>query len=486
VDQLKKLTLLLVLVVAFALMSGVAFAETPHGPFDDDSAVCAACHRAHTASAEYLLSTPRVTGLCIACHSGAGADTDVVKGIYVVDGTEAPAPAGYDHGTWGAAASPLMGGGFTQILATSNATSNHMTPGTGGALTLFGVQFGQGTSGPGIAKSFLDCVDCHMPHRSQNYRMLRMAPTGYIGSLSVPAVAGRIVSDNTEIGAPADEITQYGVNKGRRYTEDSGMFNLSITNPSVAGAGEGISKWCGLGCHDFYYRSAVRANNGSANPSPAMQIRVTTSVTLNNTPVATLNVNATGAITAGSTYVWVGPNRFLVTAKTTTSITTTAVASGQTDPGFYTGSDILAGSVISIEGAGMEVYYNLDGVAGNDPAFMHAVDVDMVYTPRNGSSSAQGLWAYLDDDLVAGAPNQANKLPVADIGLAALAYDSGDMMTCLTCHRAHGTAATMGDEAAIPARTISGVAFPSGTNSMLLRLNDRGVCQQCHNMPPGY
>ncbi len=52
---------------------------------------------------------------------------------------------------------------------------------------------------------------------------------------------------------------------------------------------------------------------------------------------------------------------------------------------------------------------------------------------------------------------------------------------CMTCHVAHGTTAGMG--------TYSGsVAWPDGTTSpngnarsSLLRLDNRGVCQQCHN-----
>lgn len=40
---------------------------------------CAACHRAHTAKAADLLKVDQST-LCLSCHNGTGATTDVVDG----------------------------------------------------------------------------------------------------------------------------------------------------------------------------------------------------------------------------------------------------------------------------------------------------------------------------------------------------------------------------------------------------------------------
>jgi predicted CXXCH cytochrome family protein len=73
------------------------------------------------------------------------------------------------------------------------------------------------------------------------------------------------------------------------------------------------------------------------------------------------------------------------------------------------------------------------------------------------------------------------------------ANSSGDWIECLTCHRAHGTAAQMTGYASnagaalvistdgvarnnFPARGINGV-----TPSNLLRYDNRGVCERCHN-----
>ena len=64
---------------------------------------------------------------------------------------------------------------------------------------------------------------------------------------------------------------------------------------------------------------------------------------------------------------------------------------------------------------------------------------------------------------------------------------TSDWVECLTCHRAHGTAVTMtGFASAEGARKVVGTdglphnVFP-GDESALLRLDNRSVCQECHN-----
>ena len=68
---------------------------------------CAACHRAHTAQAADLLKAA-MPGLCLTCHDGTGATTDVEDGIqYVPDGAGDPTAT-----VLGA----LRGGGFEYAL----------------------------------------------------------------------------------------------------------------------------------------------------------------------------------------------------------------------------------------------------------------------------------------------------------------------------------------------------------------------------------
>ncbi|MDY0088167.1 MAG: hypothetical protein RBS78_06445 [Coriobacteriia bacterium] len=72
-------------------------------------------------------------------------------------------------------------------------------------------------------------------------------------------------------------------------------------------------------------------------------------------------------------------------------------------------------------------------------------------------------------------------------------WDFQDYMGCLTCHRAHGTSSTMTGwaEATIEQNAATGTWGPvmvpgrggvePTTDSALLRLDNRGVCERCHN-----
>lgn len=76
---------------------------------------------------------------------------------------------------------------------------------------------------------------------------------------------------------------------------------------------------------------------------------------------------------------------------------------------------------------------------------------------------------------------QGTDLPYSSTGGEPTATPSDNrVMTCLTCHFAHGTAATMGSNSGAVAWPGGG-ATPSGdARSSLLRLNNRGICENCH------
>lgn len=72
-------------------------------------------------------------------------------------------------------------------------------------------------------------------------------------------------------------------------------------------------------------------------------------------------------------------------------------------------------------------------------------------------------------------------------GAGAPALEDSDWVECLSCHRAHGVSSTMtgwaNEKADLPNDEIPSFITKSGTNvpSALLRLDERGVCQSCHN-----
>jgi predicted CXXCH cytochrome family protein len=108
-------------------------------------------------------------------------------------------------------------------------------------------------------------------------------------------------------------------------------------------------------------------------------------------------------------------------------------------------------------GAGTD---NTDDGAGNTnyggdiSSFSHRVDMPYTYG-ANANPEAVGLDGYY--------------LPLGQSG-------AGDLVVCMTCHLPHGTSVEMTgitDGAGLPGET-------SATDSALLRLDNRGVCEVCH------
>jgi hypothetical protein len=67
-----------------------------------------------------------------------------------------------------------------------------------------------------------------------------------------------------------------------------------------------------------------------------------------------------------------------------------------------------------------------------------------------------------------------------------ITYSLADAMDCLTCHRAHGSDATMTGFAnsssnASPAADSGVGGVPPTNDNAILRANNRGVCERCHN-----
>jgi predicted CXXCH cytochrome family protein len=209
------------------VMGGVAFATYPHGDFANNSDVCAACHRMHTATATNLMKD--INGaMCTTCHqNGAGADTNVMGGFYVED-------AEADH-QWGVDTATLLGGGFTTVgAAVAPATSKHdvnasvIPPGadTGTAISL-------------------KCISCHSPHPDKNnpdqYRLLRIRP-------------GTADTDRPVVwNGPWEGETQAVPDGGdyRAYTEhdfDAGKAGVQYYTRNYQ---SGVAAWCS-GCHRHY------------------------------------------------------------------------------------------------------------------------------------------------------------------------------------------------------------------------------------------
>lgn len=194
----------------------------PHAVQGPTTDACAGCHRAHTAQAAYLLKVD-VPGLCLTCHDGSGATTNVVDGL-----------------SMSVAGRGLKGGGFTNATIDSNwdgvaapaaVTSSHTMDGT-----TPGTVWGNGAigSGPGLAGFTMTCINCHNPHggTTPTYRILRAVPVGS------GATGGGVL-------LPDEDVKRYNVNSSEnKYFGEVyfGGYWYDI---------EQMSAWCAQ-CHTRY------------------------------------------------------------------------------------------------------------------------------------------------------------------------------------------------------------------------------------------
>ena len=239
---------------ALSLFIGVAPAAADNGPHVKGAGLtadtCAACHRAHTAKAPYLLKQSQET-LCFTCHgsSGTGSNEDVQDGV------------GYSGSKRsGGVAGALRGGGFKYALIDSGspsgakesrvipalssseerpATSSHSV--NASEQTAWGN--GEFSASPNYGKTIeLSCGSCHDPHGNGNYRILKPVPDE-----SGAAKPGVTIADTS-----AKVYTT--ANYWRVEDENAPAF---IAN---------IAAWCAT-CHTRYLASA---NSGHTNSGDAV------------------------------------------------------------------------------------------------------------------------------------------------------------------------------------------------------------------------
>ena len=261
-------------VVAVVVFSAVALADTafgnfgPHGAFSLDTDACAGCHRAHSAVSPItwldshenthsaLLLSPATTlqEFCYACHGdGApGAGTNVAQGIFDAGPS---GPAGVPVGgsilfiTNSAIDATLNGGGFDTLAGGESVTSIHTME--AGAAT--DPMWGAGNSAP--SGQNLDCVSCHDPHGSSNYRLLKDIVNGVI-------VGGYTSTDTPQPFVYSAEENYPGVGWLRH---EPGVLQMAAYKPNYTGAeyrwettatytggrNRSMSTWCSA-CHTQY------------------------------------------------------------------------------------------------------------------------------------------------------------------------------------------------------------------------------------------
>jgi predicted CXXCH cytochrome family protein len=197
---MKRSVLILMVGCMMWLLVGAASALADAGPHKMGAGLtpdtCAACHRAHTGQAPYLLKEKQEQ-LCFTCHgsSASGSALDAKDGV------------GYSEEGHSGTAGALRGGGFKYALINAGEAGVEKVTGPEGShgiptveatiKTLPVSELQPATSSHSVNESSqtawgsgaisatptygasinLTCGSCHDPHGNGNYRILRPVPT---------------------------------------------------------------------------------------------------------------------------------------------------------------------------------------------------------------------------------------------------------------------------------------------------------------------
>lgn len=221
----------------------------PHGGFTSTTDACAGCHRSHSAKTSGLLVSNE-PGLCLSCHDGTGAETNVSDGTYLGAG--------------------LRGGGFTNALmdvaldgsaVPASVTSTHIMNGSLGTL------WGNGALNSGAGPNyFMICSDCHNPHGENTYRMLRPTPidSGASSPVIVPDQSTKTYTVSSPVnryigegyGSLGASITEWCTQCHTRYMAGSGSGHTDSGDDIYAFRHNTVSVPC-IVCHVSHGTSAT-------------------------------------------------------------------------------------------------------------------------------------------------------------------------------------------------------------------------------------
>lgn len=480
------LTLALVLVMAYAVMAD----NGPHGSFTATTDACANCHRAHSAQvgSNELLITRDAETLCVSCHNGTGASTDVENGIYHTGVSPLP------NGAEGVANASLFGGGFANALmatawsgaATANpafdavsrpSTSTH-------SLGVQGIVYGSGGINAVQATMALECTSCHNPHGNSGYQMVADGATATWSVFLNPPVPPATVG--TPVIVPTYRLLRFQPQGSGGFTAPAAS-NWSGGAFPVSGTTSGWTVPDAIltnGAEWYTLGTTSRFAVGDYNAGNATQV---------------YNVTAADTGGAARNYIPNAANVSYFCAQCHDRYFANTRLRNNTDASLFCGAPVAGVTAGLIT---LPVYADADGVA----PWIHPVDPIRCEPVVNATTGALTGWGDSNEAAPPTTPGTGDVVHTymhssgdtlrasadgayAPAGATAAArYTSMTApanvgRACVACHVSHGTAAAMTTTAGQANR----VFVEAGTaSSTLLRMDNRSLCLRCHANTVGF
>ena len=481
---MKKLMLAFVLSCAMVLGIVVAVSADngPHGSFTASTDACASCHRAHSAqvgSNSLLKSDPEA--LCLSCHDGTGAHTDVVDGVYKV---AANPTTGLLLGVEGTDLGSLFGGGFTNAMmattwsgkvafdATFNATSTKTT--SHHALGGTGAVYGSGAVNSANATMTLECTSCHDPHGTAGYQM-----TYTNTAAPLAANAGTWTVSTTKVASY--RLLRFQPQGSSGFTAPTGTSNWSGGAFPVNTAGSG-----------WTVPDRILTNGAEWYTTTTDTTGVTGNFALGDYNQGNGGTTSVYNVDTRHNYTTSAANVAYFCAQCHDRYFTNTRLRNATDVSAYCGSP-LAGVVAGK----ITLTQYLPTAAGQHPVdsvrCQPVLTAGVVTAWGDNGDTGDGTYKFMHNsgDVLRASTDGTNVptlLPAtaADVtAAAALGYtiQVGDQTvtqlgrSCLTCHVSHGTSAAVTGLAGTANQVFAKTTVVSST---LLRMDNRSVCLRCH------
>ena len=465
---------------------------------------CASCHRAHTAKAtEMLLKTSDEVALCESCHGGTGngATTDVFDGVAYNGKTGALRGGGFSKAAIDSGAAVRGPGTYSapewRINKTQNAINVLGTPATATSQHSVGspttqTMWGNGAfaasanyGAPGVT---LECSSCHDPHGNGNFRILNPVPSD--SGVVLPAIT---TASSTGTTIKYILAAAYPLNVGQTVTvtgnsnADFNVTQATVTAATAMTPADGSFKVLDFSVVVGTAPATTSGTGGSVSPvfpdvkvaTPAPEAITSAAYTTVDRKLAFTLPTGTNKLPYGAKVTVTGNSNadFNVTDATIVASTTSSFAVL-----LATAPASAAGTGGSAQGAAVDYNYTTtnywvidpnaqapSNASGNSSFIVNSSQWCSTCHTRYLSTGSSGRTVNTGDAVFTYRHTSANN-------------KGQDNPNCLQCHVAHGTNAAMSGTSDSSAADSPGAAPTDGDHSSkLLRVNNRGVCQMCHN-----